>query len=528
MTLTIQDYINLLDARDRLIREQQQRISELEDRLEQKEIELLKLKRAQFGSSSEKREKPKSLEKMELFPDYEEQTIEAIDNTIPRFTTSEIVDAVEKESQQRRKREQNKNKSKQQDVRRTVRLPKGLEKETITLYPEGYNPDTMEIIGKDCTITLERRTSEYYLKEVVRVVCVNKSERGGTHVNVMQHSSLPRISENGYLGDSMIVNILVDKFCHHLPEYRQAKMLREHGIDIPTSTINRVVHQAIDKLYPLYYAQIKAVLSSSYVHMDETVIKVNDREGKTRQAYLWGMVDGTPQSKGLFFYYRGGSRSKEVMRLMLDGYKGAVQTDGYKAYEALEHTPGIILLHCMAHTRRKFESIKEKYPKEASQILKPLSIIYQIEANLKERNASIEEIQKERAEKSRPILESIKHWLEQKKLETTPKSALGEAIDYALKRWDKLCTYTTNGIYQIDNNPVERSIRPITLGRKNWLFIKNDSSGEDFAVISTLIQSCEHLKINPREWLSDVFSKIVGQKNYDPHILLPFNYKVNK
>lgn len=112
----------------------------------------------------------------------------------------------------------------------------------------------MEIIGKDSTITLERRTQEYYLKEVVRVICINKSEKGSTHPQVMQHPLLPRISEHGYLGDSMIVNILVDKFCHHLPEYRQAKIFREHGLDIPTSTINRAVHQAIDKLYPIYYA----------------------------------------------------------------------------------------------------------------------------------------------------------------------------------------------------------------------------------------------------------------------------------
>lgn len=124
----------------------------------------------------------------------------------------------------------------------------------------------MEIIGKDSTITLERRTQEYYLKEVVRVICINKSEKGSTHPQVMQHPLLPRISEHGYLGDSMIVNILVDKFCHHLPEYRQAKIFREHGLDIPTSTINRAVHQAIDKLYPIYYAQIKAVLRSPYVH----------------------------------------------------------------------------------------------------------------------------------------------------------------------------------------------------------------------------------------------------------------------
>ena len=216
------------------------------------------------------------------------------------------------------------------------------------------------------------------------------------------------------------------------------------------------------------------------------------------------------------------------MQLILDGYKGAVQTDGYKAYEALELTRWIKLLHCMVHARRKFENIKAQYPQDIPIVLKYFAFLYQIEANLKERHASLEEIQKEREEKSVPILNKIEQWLKQKSLETTPKSSLGEAISYTLKRWDKLCAYVTNGMYHIDNNPVERSIRPIALGRKNWLFIKNDESGEDLAVISTLIQTCELLGINPKDWLSKIFSKIVGQNNYNPEPLLPYHYGENK
>ena len=528
MVLTIQEYIDLLAARNEMIREQQNRISELEAKLKKKEIELLNLKRLHFGPSSEKMKKPESLEPMPLFPEFDENTVEVIDNTLPPINPSEIVDAIEEESKQRRAKQIMEQKSRQQGERRTLKLPSTLEREITTLYPEGYDPEKMEIIGKDSTITLERHSQEYYLKETVRVICINKAEKGSTHPLVIQHPLIPRILENGYLGDSIIVGILVDKFCHHLPEYRQAKMFREHGLDIPTSTINRAVHQAIDRLYPLYYAQMKAVLRSPYVHMDETVINVNDRKGKTRKAYLWGMVDGSPQNKGLFFYYRDGSRSGKVMQLMLDGYQGAVQTDGYKAYEALEQIQGITLLHCMAHARRKFENIKSLYPQDIPIILKYFSLLYQIEANLKDRHASVEEIKKEREEKSKPILNDIEHWLKQKSLETTPKSALGEAISYTLTRWEKLCAYTTNGIYQIDNNPVERSIRPITLGRKNWLFINNDASGEDFAVISTLIQTCELLGVDPKMWLTKAFSKIIGERNYNPETLLPYNYIENK
>jgi len=182
----------------------------------------------------------------------------------------------------------------------------------------------------------------------------------------------------------------------------------------------------------------------------------------------------------------------------------------------------------MAHARRKFENIKAQYPQDIPIVLKYFALLYQIEANLKERHASLEETQKEREEKSVPILNKIEQWLKQKSLETTPKSSLGEAISYALKRWDKLCAYVTNGMYHIDNNPVERSIRPIALGRKNWLFIKNDESGEDLAVISTLIHTCELLGINPKDWLSKTFSKIAGQNNYNPEPLLPYHYEENK
>lgn len=523
--LTIQEYIALLDARDLMIREQKKRILELEEALEKRDIELATLRRSMYGSSSEKMKKPEIPEQPTLFPD-DEQTIDAIDNTVPKIPSSDIVDAIEQESEQRRIREKSKKRAKQQTQRRIIKVPANLEKDITTLYPEGYDPETMEIIGKDKTVTLEEQKRKYYLKEIVRVVCVHKGENKSASRQILQHPLIPRIFEGGYLGDSVITGILINKFCHHLPEYRQSKMFKEQGLNIPTSTINRAVHQTIEKLYPLYYAQMKAVLTSPYVHMDETTIRVNDRKGGSRKAYLWDMADGSPQAgnKGLFFYYREGSRSKDVMRLMLDGYEGAVQVDGYKVYEALDLTPQITLLHCMTHARRKFENIKDLFPQDVPHILKYFALLYQIEANLKERNASPEEVKAEREEKALPILNYIEQWLTHKSKECIPKSALGGAINYALTRWDKLCAYTQNGIYQIDNNQVERSIRPIALGRKNWLFINNDESGEDFAVITTLIQSCEYLGVNPKTWLMDVFSKIAGQKDYDIDSLLPYKY----
>lgn len=530
---TLQELLQLLNARDRTIRELEKRmkdsaarISELEEELSKKELELELMKRHRFGTKSEKTPKPIVDGRLPLFPDFD-SGIEVVDNTSTGITPDKVVDAIEEETRERQKREKAKGKERQRGKRRTARIPSfsGLDKVVCECYPEGYDKDTMEVIGYTVTSTLEEQKHKFYIKEVKRYKCISKSEKGAARMHVLQSPLVPRICEAGYLGDSIIAGMLVDKFCYHLPEYRQAKMFKERGIDIPTSTINRVLHQAVEALYPIYYAQMKAVLKSSYVHMDESTIDVNDREGHTRKGYIWDVVDGSPSGKGLFFYYRSGSRSQDVMRLILDGYKGAVQVDGYKAYEALKNWNGITVLNCMAHARRKFEELKTKYPEDIQQILKYFAPLYLIEKNLKERQASPDEIRKAREEQSKPILDSMKQWMEQKKTEVTPKSGLGEAINYALTRWDELCAYLKDGIYNIDNNPVERSIRPLALGRKNWLFIKNDESGEDLAVIITMVNTCNMLGVNPRDWLVDVFSKIAGKRDYDPEPLLPYNYK---
>lgn len=521
---TIQELIQLLEARNQTIDEQNSRISELEAKLEKKQQENNNLKRILYGRKSEKMKTPEA-SPLPLFPNYD-SGIEVIDNTSLNLKPSEVIDAIEEESRQRREREKSQKKNKQKKERRIARISSyaNLERVVAEVYPEGYDKETMEIIGSDSTVTLEEQKHKLYLKEEIRYICVKKSDAKDLHPQILQQPLTPRICEEGYLGNSIIASILVNKFCHHLPEYRQIKMYKEYGVDIPASTMNRAQHMATDALYPLYYAQMKAVLESSYIHMDETTLPINDHKNNTRKGYIWSVVDGNSQSKGLFFYYRGGSRSQDVMNLILNGYEGAVQVDGYKAYEALKNLSSINLLYCMAHTRRKFESIKDKYPDDIPHILKYFSLLYQVEANLKERNAGSEEIKTERLTKSVPILKCMKQWMEQKQKECTPKSGLGEAISYALTRWEGLCRYVSNGIYNIDNNPVERSIRPMALGRKNWLFIKNDNSGEDLAVIRTLIGSCELLGVNPRDWLNDVFSKIAGKQEYDAMTLLPFNY----
>ena len=320
--------------------------------------------------------------------------------------------------------------------------------------------------------------------------------------------------------------MLVSKYTHHIPEYRQAKMYKELGIDFATSSINRWMHDTIEQFYPLYFCQMNKVMESSVLHIDETTIPINDNPGKTRKGYIWNVVDGSRNNHGLFFYYRGGSRSQKIVDLLLHGYKGAVLTDDCKSYHQLKYFPHVAHLACWAHARRKFYEIKDNFKEECAYILRLIGALYLVEEGLKAREASADEVLAERKSRSVPLLAELRTYLLTKQKHCTPKSGLGAAISYTLNLWENLTRYTTDGTYPIDNNPVERSVRSVALGRKNWLFINSDTSGEDNAVIMTLLRTCELLGIPPLKWLKEIVPHLLTcQSEADCEKLLPYNYK---
>ena len=328
------------------------------------------------------------------------------------------------------------------------------------------------------------------------------------------------------MGDSVILEMLVNKYTHHLPEYRQAKIYKELGMDFSTSSINRWMHDTIDLLYPLYFCQMNKVMESSVLHIDETTIPINDKPGKTRKGYIWSVADGSQNSRGLFFYYRGGSRSQKIVDLLLHGYKGAVLTDDCKSYHQLKYFPHVVHLACWAHARRKFYEIKDNFKEECAYILRLIGALYLVEEGLRAREASADEVLAERRSRSVPILAELHKYLLIRQRNCTPKSGLGAAISYTLNLWENLTRYTTDGTFPIDNNPVERSVRSVALGRKNWLFINSDTSGEDNAVIMTLLRTCELLGISPLKWIKEIVPHLlICQSEADYEKLLPCNYK---
>lgn len=270
-----------------------------------------------------------------------------------------------------------------------------------------------------------------------------------------------------HVGADFLAQIIIDKYRYHLPEYRQIKQYADLGVKLASSTINDWVHAVASKLEPLYEVLRKDISGSDYLQIDEVPWQIADSPGKSRKGYAWQFLDKRPSSHGLYFMYLKGSRAGTIPRAELQHYKGAIQTDGYAVYDYFEEQPDVTLLGCMAHVRRKFTDAQLSHPTLAAQACQWISLLYDIEANLKDREASFEEMATERQSKALPIMNAMEKWMEAVHVQCTPSDSMGKALDYAYKLWPRLKRYTVDGRFCIDNNPVERMQRPSVMGRKN-------------------------------------------------------------
>ena len=396
--------------------------------------------------------------------------------------------------------------------------------EPVEFYPDGYDPETMVVIGWNTHEYLEIEGPKVSVRVEREAICKQKCAKPtDAHTQIFEARKSQNCLPGCIAGNRTMAAIITDKYCHHLPEYRQVKRFEAMGLKLSTTSINRWQHDLAGVLLPIYEQQTELVFSSKYQHLDESTIPINDQKHHTRKGYIWDAVDGMGKY-GLVFFYENGSRGGNVIRPKLLHRRAAIQSDGYTVYENIEKSQldGIVTLYCMAHARRKFEQIRDTSP-EARKVLEYIATLYELEANLKYANADHDEIRRQRQEKAVPILGFIRLMLEKYRTVDTPASALAKACDYALERWDGLCRYCDEGYYEIDNNAVERSIRPITLGRKNWLFVDSDESAKDAALYMTLIGSCNLLGIAPYKYLEYVLPRLhdnMTKKEYEE--LLPY------
>lgn len=476
------------------------------------------LERLLFGSKRDKAPKADNPNEPTLFDDFFKKACDEKERAIEN-----IKEQIDKESKIRKSRKPAKSQ------RPTEYRYAGLEERWHTEMPDGINPDDYDVIGRDVTRTLHRDPAKFWVECTERPILRHKADKNAVRPEIVQAPVPFSVIGGNHVGADVLAQIVIDKYEHHLPEYRQVKMLKEMGVVLPTSTVNNWVHATANKLYPLYESLGEDVRTSDYLQIDEVPWRIADKKGKCRQGYAWQFRDARPDSHGLYFYYLKGSRGGEIPRAQLKNYRGAIQVDGYKVYDYFEKQDGVILLGCMAHVRRKFVEAERACPGVASKGLEYIGLLYTLDENLRERNASYEEVAKARREKGLPIMDAMEAWMEAASTTTTPSDLLGKALDYAYKLWPRMRNYALEGRYHLDNNDVERGQRPSVLGRKNYLFSHDDKGAEDNAVFYSLLGSCDAVQLNPLDWLTDVLGKLKDDMDEEQIMqLLPYQYKKSR
>ena len=413
-----------------------------------------------------------------------------------------------------------KKKAAQPNVR--LAIPAHLPRVIEIIEPENL-PAGSKKIGEEKTEVLEITPARIYVRCIIRPKYALPQEKG---ISIAYLPSLPLPKSNA--GASLIAWLIVNKYVNHLPFYRQVQILKRDGVDLAESTINKWFAKTADLLEPLYDRIWMHIRESDHIFADESTIKVlnTDKPSGSLKGYFWLFKMLDPGM--VLFYYNKGSRGYHILHEVLPGFQGAVQCDGYGAYDDLDKIKGITTIGCWAHARRKFEQALENDPLPARYAMLKIQELYAIERKATEGNFTPDQIKELREKESYPILKEFETWLLATAQTVLPKSPIGKAIHYTYGIYRKLIRYTLDGRYRIDNNLAENSVRDLALGRKNYLFCGNHESARRTAVIYSLMASCKVNDVNPQEWLTDVLNRIQDQKNQKMDELLPHIWKLNR
>ena len=384
-----------------------------------------------------------------------------------------------------------------------------------------------QVIGYETSERLSRRPTVYYVELTKREkrACARCEELGVSVAPVPAS-----IIEKGILSDRLVVDVAIKKYLEHSPLYRQAlSMQRDAELEISQTTLCNAMMKVGELLVPVSQAMSRELLAGNYIQADETPVPVQSAatKGKNHRAYLWEY--SRPFGPVIYDFRMG--REREGPRQFLKDYKGRLQTDGYAAYIGVG---GIGMLHfgCWAHARRKFYDASKLDPKDvrSAGIVLKIGELYGIEKSAREATLSESEREKMRHELSLPILGELKSMIVKARSEVLPKMALGQACDYALSRWDQLERYARegHGIVEIDNNWAENAMRPITLGRKNWLQIGSEKAGPKVAAIMSVMETCKRQEIDVRKYLEDVLPRIADWSMSRIGELTPIAWQANR
>ena len=400
-------------------------------------------------------------------------------------------------------------------------LPESLPRKIQVIDPE-FIPQGAKKIGSVVSEYLEYKPGELYVKQIVR----NKyAEPDGLTVVVAPMPTVPIPRSNA--GPGLLAHLLVSKFIDHMPFYRQAKAFKRQGIDLAESTINDWFSGCCQLIEPLYDVLKTHVQKTTYLMGDETPIPVltKNKPGSTHKGYHW--VYYAPDGRLVCFDYRK-TRGRDGPKAFLKDFSGVLQTDGYSVYDSFEKKGKVKLLACMAHARRKFEQALGNDPKRAGYALEKIQALYMIERQARENNMSWDKRKDLRQTKAIPILYDLETWMKDTLIEVLPKSDIGKAIGYTMNLLPRLRAYTENGRWEIDNNLVENAIRPVALGRKNYMFAGSHEGAQRAAMMYSFFATCKINDVNPFEWLKDILTIIPDHKANRLEELLPQRWKQNR
>ncbi len=360
-------------------------------------------------------------------------------------------------------------------------------------------------IGEDVSEQLDVKPSEFFVHRHIRPQYACR-----TCETVVAEPVPPAVIDGGMAAPGLLAWIATAKYLDHLPLYRIAQIAAREGVTLSLSTLAEWIGRIGVALQPLADRLILHLLRGSVLHADETpVAQLDPGSGKTQRAYLWAYRSNDFESgpRIIVFDYQT-SRSGKHVRDFLDGWQGYLVVDDYAGYKSLFTLVGNCTeLGCWAHARRKFFDLHQANASTiAFEALRRIGELYAVEAEGK--HLSTEARQILRAEKSLPILQSLHDWLLQTRVQTANGGGTAKAIDYTLKRWQSLIRYAGSGHLPIDNNPVENTIRPIALGKKNWLFTGSERAGKRAAAIQTLLGTAKLNDLNPAQWLADTLEKL--------------------
>ena len=411
----------------------------------------------------------------------------------------------------------------------------GLPTEVVDIYPDGTTDENGKLkdeyveIGTDESSRLEHIAAKTYIKKTVihKVMLKSDSNNKTPEDRRIICARLPLAPVNRCMaGASVLADIIIGKFMYHLPFYRQIQQYKESGITISDSTMGGWYEAAVEKLKLLYDILRQHILQSEYIQIDESVLPVIDSEKhKARKGYEWCVRDAIRGA--VMFYYDRGSRGGKVAREILGAYKGAVQCDGYDAYDQFEKNDNITVYGCWAHARRKFVDALNENNRLATEALCFIRKIYKVESDANKAGLNADERKEQRLKISYPTIRLFETWMKETYLKVLPNSKMGDAIEYTYSLLPRLSRYVNDGRINIDNNLIENAIRPLALGRKNYLFCGNDASAYRAAIVYSLISTCKAADVDPRTWMEDVLRKIpyYQRDQRDLAELLPFNWK---